>query len=256
MNPAAPPVFRRGSRLFRLVLLCPFLVAGCRVDALVTVSVDGRDGEVAARFEADREAMSVLGSPAVITQGAQVADLRRAGWAVTGPRKTKAGGAFVQASKRFSRPSELGPVIDELSGPAGPLRGFRLDRDRGLTRVRYRLSGAIDLTEAGPALSGFGNDPELARRLEAAGVDAGRVAELLAQRAAEGFRLAVVVDLPGQDPVRFEGRPGGTVQVRAGSQRPDRTRPLLLMVAGGLAVAALAVLRPRARLGPGRRPDS
>ena len=253
MYPAAPPVFRRGGLLFRPLLLLAVLVpAGCRVDARVTVSVEGRGGEVGVRFEADREAVSVLGSPGVITQGAQVADLRAAGWAVTGPRKTRAGGASIQASKRFSRPSELGRLIDELAGPEGPLHGFRFDRDRGLTRVRYRLSGAIDLDQAGDAISGFGNDPELARRLEAAGVDAGRVAELLAQRAAEGFRLAVVVDLPGEDPVRFEARPGARVQVRAASTEPERTRPLLLVVAGVLAVAALVVLRPRSHLQPGR----
>jgi hypothetical protein len=113
--------------------------------------------------------------------------------------------------------------------------------------VRYRVSGVIDLAEAGPALTGFGNDPQLARRLEAAGVDAGRVAELLAQRAAEGFRLAVVVDLPGQDPVRFEARPGARVPVRTTATEPDRARPLLLAVAALLGVATLAVLLPRAR---------
>jgi hypothetical protein len=253
MYPAAPPVSRRGGFLFRLLLLLAVLVpAGCRVDARVTLSVEGRGGAVGVRFEADREAVSVLGSPGVITQGAQVADLRRAGWEVAEPRTTRAGGAVVEASKRFSRPADLGPLMEELAGPEGPLHGFRLDRDRGLTRVRYRVSGAIDLAEAGPALTGFGNDPELGRRLEAAGVDAGRVAELLAQRAADGFRLAVVVDLPGADPVRFEARPGARVEVRATATEPEWTRPLLLVVAGVLAVAALAVLWPRAQLEPGR----
>lgn len=248
MNPAAPPVFRRGGPAFGLFLLCPFLLlAGCRVDAQVTVSVEGRGGAVAVRLAADREALSILGGPQVIAGGAQVADLRRAGWEVAQPRPTGAGGAVIEASKRFARAGDLGRVVDELAGPAGPLSGFRLDRDRGLTRVRYRLSGGIDLGRAGEALTGFGNDPDLARRLEAAGVDAGRVAELLAQRAAEGFRLVVVVNLPGEGPVRFEGRPDGRVEVRAASTQPDRARPLLLMVAGLLAVAALAVVGSRGR---------
>ncbi|MGH9036242.1 MAG: hypothetical protein ACRD0O_10800, partial [Acidimicrobiia bacterium] len=190
---------------------------------------------------------SILGGPQVIAGGAQVADLRRAGWDVAGPRAAGAGGAVIEASKRFDRPADLGRVVDELAGPTGPLSGFRLERDRGLTRVRYRLSGEIDLGRSGDALTGFGNDPDLARRLEAAGVDAGRVAELLAQRADEGFRLAVVVDLPGEDPVRFEGRPEGGVEVRAAATQPDRARPLLLVAAGMLAVAALAVLVPGRR---------
>jgi hypothetical protein len=253
MNPAAPPVFRRGGRLLALVLLCPFLVlAGCRVDARVTLSVEGRGGEVGVRFEADREAVAILGSPRVITHGAQAADLRRAGWEVGEPRKTRAGAAVVYASKRFSRPADLAPLIEELAGPEGPLQGFRLDRDRGLTRVRYLLSGGMYLGSTGELLTGFGNDPGLAPRLQAAGVDPGRVAALLTQRGVEGLHLSVVVDLPGRDPVRFEARPGEAGEVRVSASEPDRTRPLLLVLAGVLAVAALAVLWPRAHTEPGR----
>ena len=245
MNPAAPPVFRRGGRLLPLLLLGPALVlGGCRVDATVTVSVEGRGGEVGVRFEADREALSILGSPRVIAQGAQVTDLRRAGWEVSEPRRTGAGGAVIRASKRFARAVELGPIVEELAGTEGPLSGFRLDRARSLTRVRYRLSGGIDLARA-EALTGFGNDPDLARRLEAAGIDAGRVAELLARRVAEGFGLVVVVDLPGGEPVRFVGRPGARVEVAAASTEPDRARPLLLAAAAALAAGVLVVLSRR-----------
>ncbi|MGH9004633.1 MAG: hypothetical protein ACRDYV_16025, partial [Acidimicrobiia bacterium] len=144
-------------------------------------------------------------------------------------------------------PEDLGPLVEELAGPEGPLRGFRLDRARSLTRVRYRLTGGIDLERPGEVLSGFANDPALAGRLEAAGVDAGRVGELLAQRAEEGVGLAVAVDLPGEEPVRFEARPGARVGVAAASTVPDRVRPLLLVLAGLLAVAALVVLIPRRR---------
>src|SRR5688572_29805826 len=129
MYPAAPLLFRRGGLLFRLFLPCLFLVAsGCRVDARVTIAVEGPGGEVGVRFEADREAVAVLGSPGIIAQGVQAADLRRAGWSVAGPRRTDAGGAVIQASKRFSRPADLAAVIEELSGAEGPLRGFGLDR--------------------------------------------------------------------------------------------------------------------------------
>ena len=244
MSPAAPPVFRRGGRLFGLFLLgAVLLLGGCRVDAEVTVSVAGRGGEVGVRFEADREAMAVLGSPRVIAQSVQVADLRRAGWEVSEPRKTEGGGAVISASKAFARPAELGPLIEELAGPAGPLQGFRLDRDRGLIQVRYRLSGGLYLGEApGELLTGFGNDPGLAGRLSAAGVDPQRVTALLTQRAVEGLHLSVVVDLPGRGPVRFEARPGRTAEVRVSATQPERARPLLLASAAVLAAAALAVL--------------
>ncbi len=246
MKPAAPSVLRRGGRCFALLLL--LVLGGCRVDALVTMTVDGPGGEVAVRFEADPEAVGVIGGPSVIAQGAQVADLRGAGWEVRGPRRTPGGGAVVTASKRFARPGDLGPLVDELSGPDGPLHGFRLDRKRGLTRVRYRLAGDMYLGEGrGELLTGFGNDPELARRLQAAGVDPQRVAGLLTERAIEGFRLAVVVHLPGGAPARFDAEPGKRAEVRAASTAPDRVRPALLGLAGGLALAALAVLVPRTR---------
>lgn len=250
MNPVAPHVFRRGDRWFPVIFGAALLVlAGCRVDTLVTIAVEGPGGEVEVRFEADEEAVSVVGGPGVVAQGAQVTDLRKAGWEVSGPRRSAGGGAVVTAAKRFSRPEELGAVVDELSGPEGPLQGFRLDRDRGLTRVGYRVSGGMYLGEAGALITGFGNDPDLARRLEAAGVDPGRVAQLLAQRAAEGLSLALVVDLPGREPVRFEAAPGKAAEVRVEASQPDRVRPLLLVVAVVLGVAALAVLVP-----PGRRP--
>lgn len=252
MTPAAPLVFRLSGPLLRRFLALALLVlAGCRADARVTISVDGRGGEVAVRFEVDKDAVSVVGGPRAVVQGAQVTDLRNAGWEVAGPRRTTAGGAVIEASKRFSHPADLGAVVNELSGPEGPLQGFRLDRHRGLTRVRYRLSGGMYLGEAGELLTGFGNDPGLARRLEAAGVDAARVAALLTERAVAGFRLAVVVDLPGRDPVRFEARPGQAGEVRVSATEPDRARPALLVVAGVLGVAALAVLRPRRPAGGG-----
>lgn len=59
------------------------LLSACRVDATVTARVDGRSGEVRARFELDAEAVAVLGGQ--VAEGAQVADLRRAGWTIPAP---------------------------------------------------------------------------------------------------------------------------------------------------------------------------
>ena len=245
MHPAAPSVFRRGGCRSALLLFAFLALGGCRVDALVTIAVDGPGGEVTARFEADEQAVSTVGGPRIVAQGVQAADLRAAGWEVSGPRRTGAGGAVVSATKRFARPADLGPLIEELSGPEGPLRRFRLDRDRGLYRVRYRVSGQAFPGTGEELLTGFGNDPELAGRLRAAGVDPDRVAQVLTERAVDGLRLAVAVDLPGRDPVRVEAGPGKPAEVAVSSSHPDRVRPALLALAGGLAVAALAVLRPR-----------
>lgn len=232
-----------------LLSLCVLLfLTACRVDATVEARVDGRSGEVRARFELDAEAVAVLGGQ--VAEGAQVADLRRAGWTIPAPRRTGGGGVVVEASKRFGRPEDLGRVMAELSGASGPLREFRLERDRSLGGVRYRLRGVIDLG-GGAAATGFANARDLPERLREAGIDPKRVAELLTSRAAEGFALRVVVDLPGEERANtttrrgeepaWETPLGERVEVTASSSVSDRLRPALLAVAAVLALAALGV---------------
>jgi hypothetical protein len=253
MPPDPPAPSRRGGRVL-FALLTAFLFAGCRVDATVETRVEGRSGEVRSRLALDREAADLLGGH--IDAGAQVEDLRRAGWVITPARLSKSGGVVVEVSKRFHRPGELGRVMAELSGPGGPLQGFHLQRRRSLTRTRYRLTGLADLRGGGAAV-GLGNVPDLASRLRGAGVDPQRVEELLTSRAVAGFRLRVVADLPGPEradaPARAGGHPawdvaaGEPVEIDVSSTAPDRTRPVLLGLAALAALAAVVVL------GAGRR---
>jgi hypothetical protein len=229
-----------------IALFLVFLLAGCRVDTTVEARVHGRSGEVTACFALDQEALAVLGGDVDLATGAQVADLKKAGWIITGPRRPQAGGAVVEASKRFGRPEELATVVAELSGPAGPLQGFRLERRRSLTRARYRLSGVADL-RGGTAATGFENAAGLAGRVRAAGVDPKRLEELLASRAAEGFQLRIVVDLPGRDERAWDVPLGQRVEIEASSTAPDRARPALLALAAALALSAAVVAVGRRR---------
>ena len=77
----------------------------------------------------------------------------------------------IRLTKEFGRPDDLGRIIEELSGKAGPLSDFRLRRERKLTAVDYRLEGTLDAR----ALTGLDNAPGLLARLEDAGVDSRRV---------------------------------------------------------------------------------
>jgi hypothetical protein len=228
------------------------LLSGCRVDATVEARVDGRSGEVTARFALDPEAVAVLGGDAAVAAGAQVADLEQAGWTISRPRRPKAGGAVVEASKRFARPEDFARVMTELSGPAGPLQGFSLERRKSLTRARYRLFGTADL-RGGAGATGYANAAGLADRVRQAGVDPKRLEELLTSRAVDGFRLRVVVDLPGRDPQSWDVPVGGRVDIRAMSTAPERTRPGLLLLAVVLALAAFALSRGGAPLRYPRR---
>ena len=256
MRVAAPPALRSGRGGLVSAALAVALLGGCRVDATVEARVDGRSGTVTARLTLDREAVGVLGGN--VGEGAQVSDLRRAGWEIPAPRRTSAGGAEVTASKRFERPGDLARVMDELSGPAGPLRDFRLSRERSFGSVRYDLTGRITL-EDGRAATGFANAAGLGERLRQAGVDPARVEGLLTARAAEGFRLRFRADLPGDEQVAgsaeladepvWEAAVGENVLVRAHSRTANRVRLVLLVVAGLLAAAAAVAVAVGPRRG-------
>jgi hypothetical protein len=191
---------------------------------------------VTARFTLDREAVAILGG--AVGEGAQTSDLSQAGWEISPVRPAEDGGARVEVSKDFHRAEDLGVVIGELAGPAGPLQGFRLERRRSFTKGTYRLRGTVDLGSGAAAATGFGNAPDLKARLRDAGLDPGRVEELLAGRAAEGLNVRLVVDLPGRTQT-FDVRPGAPQAVDVSSSVTDRIRPVLLAVAvlSGLIVA-------------------
>lgn len=231
------------------LLVLPFLVllGGCRVDSVVEVRVHESGGTVTARFVLDREAVAVLGG--AVAEGAQHSDLSQAGWEISPVEPVEGGGAKIQVTKDFTRSEDLAVVIGELAGPAGPLQGFTLERRRSFMEATYRVRGTADLGPGAEAVTGFGNAPDLPARLRDAGVDPGRVAELLAGRALEGFHLRVDVDLP-EESMTIEVTPGSAQTIDVSSTVSDPIRPALLVVAVLTGLIVLVRLRHRAR-----RPD-
>ena len=220
------------------------MLGGCRVDATVEAKVHEAGGTVTARFVLDREAVAILGG--AVGEGAQTSDLSQAGWEISPVRPTEGGGVRVEVSKDFHRASDLAVVIGELAGPAGPLRDFRLERRRSFTKATYRLQGTADLGPGAAAATGFANAPDLAARLRDAGVDPGRLEELLAGRAAEGLHFRLEVALPGET-ASFDVRPGAAQTVDVSSTVSDRDRPVLLGVAVLCGLIVFVRLRRRPR---------
>jgi hypothetical protein len=219
------------------------VLGGCRVDATVEARVHEAGGTVTARFVLDREAVAILGG--AVGEGAQTSDLHQAGWEITPVRTTEGGGAEVKLSKDFHRPADLGVVIGELAGPTGPLQGFRLDRRRSFTKASFRFRGTADLGAGARGATGFANVPDLKARLRDAGVDPGRVEELLAGRAADGLHFRLDVALPGKE-ASFEVKPDAAQPIDVSSSLSERRRPVLLMVA--LASGLIAGFRLRRRV--------
>ena len=245
--PTLPGVSRRPVRPLGLLLWCVVVAVvsgGCRVDATVKASVSGTGGVVSLRVVLDREAVAVLGGP--LTEGAQTSDLQQAGWKISPVRAGKDGGAELDMSKAFHRPSDLGVVIGELAGPDGPLQHFSLTRHASFLKTTYHLRGSVSLGEGAAAATGFGNTPDLAARLRDAGVDPDRVESLLAGRAADGLHLRLVVALPGGTR-SWTVEPGPPRAVDASSSAIDWSRLVLLALASASAVAALRRLSPRRR---------
>lgn len=243
----------RGWGLFLVPLLV--VLGGCRVDTTVEARVHESGGTVTARFSLDREAVAILGG--AVGEGAQTSDLSQAGWEISPVQPVEGGGARVAVSKDFHRPEDLGVLIGELSGPRGPLQRFRLERRRSFGKATYRVQGTADLGPGAAAATGFANAPDLEARLRDAGVDPGRVAELLAGRAADGFHFRLDVDLPGRAET-FDVRPGAAQAIDITSSVSDRTRPALLAVSVLTGLIVLVRLRRGAhkpdRGGPGALP--
>lgn len=231
------------------------VLGGCRVDAAVEARVHEAGGTVTARFTLDREAVAVLGG--AVGEGRHTSDLSQAGWEISPVEPIDGGGAQVEVSKDFKRPEDLGVVIGELAGRTGPLQGFKLERRRSFVKATYRMRGTADLGPGAAAATGFANAPDLEARLRDAGVDPGRVEELLAGRAADGFHFRLDVALPGKS-ATFDIRPGAAQAIDVSSSVSDRTRPALLAVAVLTGLIVLVRLRRRAHKpdtgGPGALP--
>lgn len=117
----------------------------------------------------------------------RVEDLRAAGWTVTGP--TRSGTQTVlRATKAFDTPAEAGQVLDEVSGPDGPIGGFRLSRERRPLWWAWTVTGDLDLKGG---IERFG-DEALRHQLEGSsfGVDPTEAQEI--------FDVRVALDLPGR----------------------------------------------------------
>lgn len=224
-----------------LVVLLAFLtvVAGCKVDAVVTIRVDDDgSGSVSARVVLDAEAVrAVETSETQLESAVRLDDLAAAGWEVTEWHRRENGGASIVVTKDFDRAEDAAEVVAELNGPDGPLRDVELQRDVSTFRTQWSFSGVADLEDL---TTGIGEDEELVARLTAERVDVAALDQQLLGKTRDAFRLRVVADLPDSAAHRFTIAPGAQQEMEASSSQTATGR--MALFAAGFAVLVVAVL--------------
>jgi hypothetical protein len=219
------------------------LVGGCRLsaDVLVRVDPDG-SGEVTVTLDLDREAAERLGPADQL----DVEDLELRGWRVDAP-VIGDDGLTVVARRPFAAPEELAPLLEDITGPDGPLGDVQLRVESSQLGTEYQLAGALTST-GDPAVV---SDPELTALL--GGLPLGRTPEELAAVGADrpdAATLTLRVVLPGADEAQWSvpltgGQPASVV-VDESSNVLSTTRIVGLLAVVGLLVAAVVIaLRSR-----------
>lgn len=248
----------RGRALI-LVAAASVLLAACRVDTTLVVRMRGSGaGEVAVRVHLDpsaRRAAEVDGRR--LEDAVRVEDLAAAGWRVRGWRRS-GGGATLTVAKPFADPAEASRIVGEITGGSTILRTFELDHRDGGLRDTFRVR--IDLDVAA-LRSGLAEDPALAARVRAAGVDPAAVAAALDRTVASELRLAAEARLPGAPPQRANPV-DGRITLDATSTAWHTGSVLLAVLGVVLLLGAVAIVvasiraqrrRPRGRHAPGAR---
>lgn len=239
-------------RRLLLVLLAVLTLAGCQIDATVAVHMrsDGSGAVVATvRLDADAVARAEAGG-GKLEDRIRLTDLAASGWKI-GPWKRTAHGASIRLEKAFVRPEAVGPIVAELSGTGGPLRGFHATREASALTVRWRVQGTVDLRSVGTHLA---DDAELVQRLQAQQVDPKVIQDALDADLRAALHVGAGASVPGARGAVAAG-PGQLRVFHVNAHHTDPTRVALIVLAvvlGGLGLLLLVVgevrvLRRRSR---------
>ena len=228
------------KRLVLIVVALAFVLAGCKVDATVTVDMhDDGSGRVTLDVHLAAQAVQALESGGTKLEDAvRLADLQGAGWTIGPWKKAADGSASLQLSKPFTSPDQVAGIVGELNGAGGPVRDVTASRDRGLLGTDYSVKGAVDL---GAIATGITADPELVASLTNQQVDPNAIDQSLLQRLHEALSVDLVVKFPDGSSTTVTGVAGQRVPVDASANVRNTRRIVLFAVAIGLVVLAVVV---------------
>jgi hypothetical protein len=232
-----------------LVLVAVVLLAGCKVNATVDVTLraDG-SGTVAVKITLDADAVQRLTTGGPLETAVPLDDLRGAGWRVSAWKTAKSGAATITLTHGFVGQKQLADLLADLTGSNGALRNARITRTRGWFSASDKIALTVDLRDVA---AGVRSDEELASRLQAAGLDVDSLDAQLSGELRDALRVTVRVRAP-HEPFQSTGFRGGGHGTIAASHSETFVRRAVLLAAGAallllaLVVTALS-LRSRSR---------
>ena len=148
-----------------VAVVCLLVLAGCKVDADITVTMkpDG-SGTIDTFITLDAEAVArVEVSGRTLDTAFPLDDLKTAGWTISPWTRGADGSATLRLQHDFAGAKELDQRITELVGPTQLLRDPRLIRRRGVLRSHDEIALTADLRHPS---TGIQQDPALVAGLQ------------------------------------------------------------------------------------------
>ncbi len=187
-------------RLLALVVVALALTA-CKVDTTVDVAVKA-DGTGVITLTAVSDA-DVLAQAPGLADDLRFDDAIAAGWVLTPPAATAAGGLQVLLTHEFATVEEATALLQSINGAGGPLHDVVLTRavtDADITTSlagTLRVEGGIDAFADPDVLAAIGGSP-YADNIAATGL-----------RPTDVVTFTFTADLPGESTTPTEGTAGG-----------------------------------------------
>jgi hypothetical protein len=213
---------------WRAVLLGILLLAGCRVDARLDITLnDNGSGTLRATVRLDDQAVARIGG----IKALRLDDLSSAGWNITTTANT------VTATHDFRDQTELAALFTDLVGSQGVLADPQITRERGWFTSKDGLSLTVDLRNP---TAGIATDKDLQARLKFAGLDPTTLDAQFSKELKDGLHVRVVLHLPDGKTKTYDAAVGKRAAV-AVSQEETHTGNVI-KVGGAVVLVFLAGL--------------
>jgi hypothetical protein len=195
------------KRCCAVLLLGALLLAGCRVDARVDITLnDNGSGAVRVAVQLDDQAAARIGG----VESLRLDDLASAGWTVSTHANT------VSLAHDFRDEKELTDLLTDLVGSQGVLADPQITRERGWFSSRDGVSVTVDLRNP---TAGVLADKELVARLKFAGLDPSALDAQFTQAVRDGLHVRVVLHLPDGKTKTYDAMMGKRATVAVTKQR-------------------------------------